>query len=388
MTYVKLAMLEARAVFRSAVPYRAIRIGVTAMAASLGVLSAVMMLILALNGGRTPTQGKAAITYFVVMLGFGLAVGVACAAALRKREARGSIWRLAPLPVMASALLPLTAVILLCAMTVAVPAVPALVAAAVKGWRELALALWVAALAVALSASLSILLVALSSRVWGDGALDRIGSGLPGPIIFSLMALTPTIGRISSETPAVWVFPALTAAVPWIAQVAARQWTSTLATSRASSGVAAVPVWGHPRWLKLLTTRTAFLWAVAATFPMFLLGHLDTRQIVLIAAPMLPMLAVDHQMQWEREAPDRIRLAPRGRQHVIGMMAAVGGPGLALLLLAFVLINPAPLMVAALSVLAIAALGTTLIRNRVPRVTLQLFLLLAVMLTVLPNWVP
>jgi len=324
MNYLRLVVLEARAVFRAAIPSATLRTALCGTAAIVTALTAVLMLWVAVTEGRTPVQGRAAIPSMYLMCGLGLSVGIAGASTLQRREAVGSVWRLAPVPAAVAVFVPLLSVVLLTTVAISLVAIPTMLAAATVSGSLLLLASLIWILSIAWSTALSVLLVAGIHRFWGERASERAGSLLPLPVSMSFVFLSPEIARLTPASSVGLVLVACTALLPWVVHAAANQWVASLAT-RPSHREAAPVQWGRPRWLALLAGRTQFLWSLAAVLPLFVLAPFPRAEMALVLATLLPMLAVGHLLRWERDSPDRVRLAPRGRSYLLRMLATTAG---------------------------------------------------------------
>jgi len=324
MNYLRLVTLEARAVFRAAIPSTTLRTALCGTAALVTVLTAALMLWVAVTEGRTPVQGRTAIPSMYLMCGLGLSVGIAGASTLHRREAWGSVWRLAPVPAGVAVFVPLLSIVILTTLAISLIAIPTILAAASVSLPLLLVAFLIWILSIAWSTSLSVLLVAAVHRTWGERASERAGSLLPLPVSMSFVFLSPEVARLTPAASVGLMLVACTATLPWVAHAAAYQWVRSLATSPSHREVPPVH-WGRPRWLALLAGRTQFLWSLAAVLPLFVLAPFPRAEMALVLATLLPMLAVGHLLRWERDSPDRVRLAPRGRSYLLRLMATTAG---------------------------------------------------------------
>lgn len=370
MTYLHLCLLEARAIFRATIPSATLRTALCGTAAIVALLTTALMLWVAVTEGRTPVQGRATIPLLYLMCGLGLSVGIAGASSLRRREAAGSVWRLAPVPAAVAVFVPLSSIVLLTALVTALAAIPTILAAAAVSGRSFLLACVIWILAVAWSTSLSVLLVAGIHRIWGARVSERAGSLLPLPVSMSFVFLSPDIARLTPASSAAFVLVVGTALLPWVAHQAADQWAKALASSPIHQEAGPVR-WGRPRWLALLAGRTQFLWSTAAVLPLFVLAPFPRPEMAAALGTLLPMVAVGHLLRWERETPDRVRLAPRGRRYVLGLVATAAGAMLVAHSILLIALRSDLDRAAALIVLAsVAPLGMT-IRTGILRVCVQ-----------------
>ncbi|MGE3491008.1 MAG: hypothetical protein AB7N29_13465 [Vicinamibacterales bacterium] len=376
MTYLRLVTLEARAIFRTAIPSATLRTALCGTAAIVALLTGALMLWVAVTEGRTPVQGRATVPSLYLMCGLGLSVGIAGASSLQRREAAGSVWRLAPVPGEVAVFVPLLSIVLLTALVTSLAAIPTMLAAASVSVPLLLLAAVIWILGIAWSTSLSVLLVAGIHRIWGARVSERAGSLLPLPVSMSFVFLSPEVARLTPASSAGLVLVVCTALLPWVVHEAADQWVKALASSPIHQEAAPVR-WGRPRWLALLAGRTQFPWSMAAVLPLFALAPFPRPEMAVALGTVLPMVAVGHLLRWERETPDRARLAPRGRRYLMTLMATTAGAMLLAHSTVLIALRSDLNRAAALIVLAsVAPLGMA-IRSGLLRVCVQCLVLAA-----------